>query len=135
MMMTEDQARERSCKYIALRASTAHGASAGYNRTRLHWKTDLRERFINWMFPGFYWYTRARFFRCDAGRCMHWRWGDNKQRYGYCGLAGKPDTDVILDAPVKKKLGLLEELLMMFAVSLVSGILVFVGRVAWMAFN
>ena len=44
--------------------------------------------------------TQSRNIKCDASKCMSWRWWENKKfleseelhlnRRGYCGLSGKP---------------------------------------------
>lgn len=31
---------------------------------------------------------------CEANGCMAWRWWNNDHKYGYCGLAGRPQDRV-----------------------------------------
>jgi hypothetical protein len=90
MITTENEAKKKVCIHVRLRASTAPGASTGYNRTRL----TTREWFEDWLYKKFasplHEFTRGRYFHCQGSGCMSWRWAYNGKKHGYCGLSGTP---------------------------------------------
>lgn len=136
MLVTEAEAKATlACKWLRARAGS-NPLSAGYNRTVLTWKQDLKERWVRWWRPGWWDYTRGRFFRCDGSKCMAWRWSDNTRRYGYCGHAGIPDFTILPPPYIpKRKFGRIEEALYMIVIGFVMGLVGFIGVNIWIMFN
>lgn len=90
MLTTEREAKTKWCPLVRVRANMTHGASAGYNTTRLTATQDIKDRIYAFFFPSLHNYTRGRFFRCRGSGCMSWRWVD--RHHGFCGEFGSPDA-------------------------------------------
>jgi hypothetical protein len=90
MITTEAEARRKWCPLVRVRANMTHGASAGYNVTRLTATEDVKDRIYAFFFPSLHNYTRGRFFKCRGSGCMSWRWID--RQHGFCGEFGSPDA-------------------------------------------
>lgn len=66
------------------------GTTWSSNRSHVTWRYRFRLWLYELMFPNLFHWSKGYVNKCYGSKCMMWRWHDEKNKTGYCGLAREP---------------------------------------------